>query len=110
VFTLLVSVSSYSQTLQNNDSTSVKKDSTRLKYNFTHLQNGGLFLNSLAKKTILFDKVLNQYVIVEKIGDYDVRTPIYLTPKEYEKYRLQRDMLEYFKEKVSATNGKKKGG
>jgi cell surface protein SprA len=105
----VVSVSSYSQTSQSNDSTSVKKDSTKLKYNFTHLQNGGLFLNSLAKKTILFDKVLNQYVIVEKIGDYDVRTPIYLTPKEYEKYRLQRDMLEYFKEKVSATNSKKKG-
>ena len=105
----MVSISSYSQTKQNTDSTSVKKDSTKLKYNFNHLQNGGLFLNSLAKKTIIFDKALNKYVIVEKIGDYYVRTPIYMTPKEYERYCLQRDMMEYFKEKVSATDGKKKG-
>lgn len=109
VFTILVGMLSYSQNRQSNDSTSVKKDSIKLKYNFTHIQNGGLFLKSLAQKTIIFDKVLNMYVIVEKIGDYYVRTPIYMTPKEYEKYRLQRDMLEYFKEKVSATNSKKKG-
>ena len=108
-FTFWVSISSYSQTSQSTDSTAIKKDSTKLRYNFNYLQNGGLFLKSLAKKTIIFDKALNKYVIVEKIGDYYVRTPIYMTPREYQKYRLQRDMLAYFKEKVSASNSKKKG-
>ena len=65
--------------------------------------------NDLAKKEIVFDKLLNKYVIVEKIGNYATRTPIYLTPKEYQQYRLKRDMLQYFKDKVSATNSKKKG-
>ena len=29
-----------------------------------------------------------------------------MTPEEYEKYRLQRDMLEYYKSKISARNSK----
>ena len=29
--------------------------------------------------------------------------------KEYQEYRLKRDMLQYFKDKISATNSKKKG-
>ncbi len=68
-----------------------------------------MYLDDLAKKEIIFDKLLNKYVIVEKIGNYATRTPIYLTPKEYQQYRLKRDMLQYFKDKVSATNSKKKG-
>ncbi|MFY0602558.1 MAG: cell surface protein SprA [Flavobacteriaceae bacterium] len=91
------------------DSTSVKKDTTKLKYNFTHFQKGGLFLKDPSKLKVIFDKVLNKYVFLEKIGDYYVRVPVYMTPEEYKKYRLQRDMLEYFKNKVSATNSKRKG-
>ena len=49
-FTILVHLSSFSQT----DSTSVKKDTTKLRYNFNSLQKGGLFLDDLAKKTIIF--------------------------------------------------------
>lgn len=109
VITILVSLTSYSQTTQQTDSTLVKKDTTKLKYNFNYLQDGGLFLNSIAEKTIIFDKALNKYVIVEKVGDYFIRIPIYMTPKEYEKYRLQHDMTQYFKQKVSATNSRKKG-
>jgi hypothetical protein len=99
----------YAQTNKPKDSTNVKKDTLDLRYNFRKDQTGGLFLDDLAEKTIVFDKALNKYVIVEKIGDYETRTPIYLTPKEYEQYRLKSDMLQYFKEKVSATNSKKKG-
>ncbi|KGL62648.1 gliding motility protein SprA [Polaribacter sp. Hel1_85] len=99
----------YSQTNSENDSTSVKKDSLELRYNFKKEQTGGLFLNYLAEKEIIFDKDLNRYVIIEKIGDYYTKTPIYLTQKEYADYRLKRDMKKYFKDKVSATNSKKKG-
>ncbi|WP_088324203.1 cell surface protein SprA [Polaribacter tangerinus] len=100
--TLAVNITSYAQ----NNST---KDSLNLRYKFKSNQKGGLFLDDLATKEIVYDKALNSYVIVEKIVGYATKTPIYLTQKEYEKYRLKRDMMQYFKDKVSATNSKKKG-
>ncbi|MEE9408362.1 MAG: cell surface protein SprA [Polaribacter sp.] len=109
LFTFGVSSFSYAQTVTKKDTITVKKDTLKLRYDFKRNQTGGLFLDDLTEKTIIFDKALNKYVIVEKIGDYYTRTPIYLTRKEYEQYRLKRDMLEYFKDKVSAADGKKKG-
>jgi len=91
------------------DSIPVKKDSVALRYNFKKDQTGGLFLDYLADKEIIFDKDLNKYVIIEKIGDYLTKTPVFLSPKEYAQYRLKKDMTQYFKNKVSATNSKKKG-
>ena len=108
LFTFLVNQNLYSQTNSSKDSTAVKKDTIQLKYDFKNTQKGGLFLDDLAKKEVIFDKDLNRYVIIEKIGDYFTKTPIFLTRKEYAKYRLKRDMLLYFKQKVSATNSKKK--
>jgi len=109
LFTFLVSYQVIAQTNTSKDSTAIKNDTVPLKYDFKYTQKGGLFLNDLAKKTVIFDKVLNKYVIVEKIGDYYTKTPIFLSQKEYEQYRLKRDMLQYFKDKVGATNSKKKG-
>jgi cell surface protein SprA len=108
LFTFLVTNLVVAQTTANKDSTAVKNDTVPLKYNFNYTQKGGLFLDDLAKKVVIFDKVLDKYVIVEKIGDYYTKTPIFLTRKEYEQYRLKRDMLEYFKDKVGATNSKRK--
>ncbi len=103
LFAVFINGYSFAQTTQQ------QKDTTTLRYNFKHTQNGGLFLRDPAKMTIIFDKVLGKYVLVEKIGDYYVRTPIFMTKEEYKKYRLQRDMLDYFKTKVSATNSRRKG-
>ncbi len=97
------------QSNKKRDTTLVKKDTINLRYNFKRTQTGSLFLDYLSTKEIVFDKALNKYEIVEKIGNYSMRTPIFLTPKEYADYRLKRDMTQYFKEKISATNGKKKG-
>ncbi|MEN8776622.1 MAG: cell surface protein SprA, partial [Polaribacter sp.] len=109
LLTLVINFSLQGQNTSRKDSLAIKKDTLQLKYNFKHTQKGGLFLDDLAKKEVLFDKELNKYIILEKIGDYYTKTPIYLNQKEYEAYRLKRDMLLYFKEKVSATNSKKKG-
>ena len=81
IFTFLVNLSSYAQTNKSKDSTNVKKDTLNLKYNFNHTQKGGLFLDNLAEKEIIFDKEINRYVILEKIGDYYTKTPIYLNSK-----------------------------
>ena len=91
---------------KSNDSIAVKNDSLGLTYNFNHSQTGNMLLNYPSKIEVIFDKVLNKYVFVEKVGDYYIKTPIYMTPEEYEKYRLRRDMLDYFKSKVAAEKSK----
>ena len=64
VFAITVSTSSFSQVVAEIDSTTVKKDTLNLRYNFTSDQTGGLFLDYLAKKEIIFDATLNKYVIL----------------------------------------------
>ena len=91
---------------KSNDSIAVKNDSLGLTYSFKHSQTGNMLLNYPSKIEVIFDKVLNKYVFVEKVGDYYIKTPIYMTPEEYEKYRLRRDMLDYFKSKVAAEKSK----
>tara|TARA_B100000787_G_scaffold152225_1_gene125758 strand:+ start:50377 stop:57546 length:7170 start_codon:yes stop_codon:yes gene_type:complete len=89
------------------DSITINKDTLDLKYNFNHSRTGNMLLNYPSKIEVIYDKVLDKYVFVEKVGDYYIKTPIFMTPEEYEKYRLNRDMLEYFKSKVAAEKSKK---
>ncbi len=106
----LVSYTSFSQNTQTDTTKTVKKDTViPLKYNFRYNQNGALFLNSPTQKIVTYDKTLNKFMLVEKIGDYYVGTPIFMTPEEYDEYRLKNDLKDYFKEKVDATNPNKKG-
>lgn len=79
-----------------------------LPYNFNANQDGGLFLNS-SETEVIYDQETGQYIFLEKIGDFYVKRPIYMTAKEYEEYRLKRDMIDYYKSKISAIDGKKKG-
>ncbi|TCP28108.1 protein involved in gliding motility SprA [Tenacibaculum skagerrakense] len=106
----LVSVVSFAQNTNKKDSISTKKDTIiPLKYDFNFDQKGHLFLNNPTDIQVRYDKSINKFVIVEKIGNYVIGTPIYLTPREYDKYRLKNDLKSYFKEKVDATNPNKKG-
>ncbi len=52
---------------------------------------------------------MERYIITEKVGNYYIERPVYMTLEEYKKYKLKRDMLQYYKTKISATNSKKKG-
>ncbi len=81
---------------------------SKLPYSFRSHQDGSLFLNELSKFEVIYDAETKQYMFVEKIGDYYVKHPFYMTQKEYKEYRLKRDMLSYFKDKVSAVGGRKK--
>ena len=93
------------------DTTIVSKesDSIKLKYPFKNDQTGNLFLSDPSQTEIIYDPELKKYIIIEKIGDYQIKRPIYMSAEAYEKYKLQKDMAEYFKNKVSATNSKKEG-
>ncbi|MFD1293206.1 cell surface protein SprA [Lutibacter holmesii] len=83
-------------------------DTIKLKYPFKNNQAGSLFLGDPSVE-IVFDEELGQYIITEKIGDYYVDRPVYMTQQEYMDYKLKRDMLDYYQSKISSTNSKKKG-
>ena len=107
VVALLATTSVFSQ------STTVKKDSIKrdsvpaLKYNFKANQRGSLFLNNPSSYVARFDKKLNKYIVVEKLGDFKIGVPIYMSPAAYQSYRLKKDIKEYFKEKNDALSKKK---
>jgi len=107
VLAVLASTSVFSQTTKvENDS--IKRDSIpALKYNFRSSQRGSLFLNNPSTYSVVYDKKLNKYIVVELLGDFKVGTPIYMTPDEYQKYRLKKDIKNYFKEKIDALSKKK---
>ena len=79
-----------------------------LPYSFNDKQRGSLFLNNMSEYEIVYDAEAKHYVFVEKVGDYYIKHPFYMTDKEYEEYRLNRDMLDYFKDKLSAVEGRNK--
>ncbi|AUC16421.1 cell surface protein SprA [Tenacibaculum sp. SZ-18] len=107
---ILVSVVSFAQSTNKKDSIPAKKDSiVPLKYNFNFAQKAHLFLNNPTDIQVRYDKAINKFVIVEKIGDYVIGTPIYMTPREYDKFKLKNDLKSYFREKVDAANPNKKG-
>ncbi|WP_298265830.1 cell surface protein SprA [uncultured Lutibacter sp.] len=111
---LLFQVAVNAQTVpvtQSKDSLKVakEKDSIKLKYPFKNNQEGSLFLNDPAKSEIIYDAELKKYIIIEKVGDYYMKRPVYMSQEEYKKYKLKKDMLQYYKEKISATNSKKIG-
>ena len=93
------------------DTTIVEKvtDTVQLKYPFKSYQEGSLFLTDPSQSEIIYDTELGKYMIVEKIGDYYVQYPIFMTQEEYKQYQLKKDMLSYYKSKISATNPKKAG-
>ncbi|WP_238988371.1 T9SS outer membrane translocon Sov/SprA [Aureibaculum marinum] len=87
----------------------LKKDTLPdLPYRFKQDQKGSLFLDSLSEYEIVYDAASKQYIFAKKVGDYYVKHPSYMTEEEYKEYRLNKDMLDYFKEKVNAVSGRNK--
>ena len=87
----------------------ILKDSVPiLPYSFTSNQYGNLFFDQISKFEVIYDPQTQQYVFVEKMGDYYIKHPFYMDKKEYKEYRLQKDIQDYFKEKLSAISGNKK--
>lgn len=64
-----------------NDTTKVvkKNDTIKLKYPFKNDQTGSLYLADPSKTEITYDAELGKYMIVEKIGDFILKRPIFMT-------------------------------
>ncbi len=64
--------------------------------------------NSVESK-YTFDPVTNRYIYTEKIGSYNIKYPVILTPKEYYALIAKENLKTYYKEKIDAFDGKKSG-
>ena len=107
VVAFLATTTVFSQTVKKKND-SIKKDTIpTLKYNFKKSQKGSIFLNAPTTYSVTFDKKLNKYIVVEVLDNYKVGEPIFMSPLEYQNYRLKKDIKNYFKEKNDALSKKK---
>lgn len=64
--------------------------------------------NSIESK-YTYDPLTNRYIYTETIGNYNIKYPIILTPKEYYDLVAKENLRSYYKEKIDAFDGKKNG-
>ena len=64
--------------------------------------------NSIESK-YTYDALTNRYIYSEKIGSYNIKYPVILTPKEYYDLVAKENLRAYYKEKIDAFDGKKDG-
>jgi cell surface protein SprA len=70
--------------------------------------NSPLFLDnpSNIKSTVIYNADKNEYVIYEKVGEFDYRTPVHMSPEEFRKYEYDKSMRDYWNSRIS---GKESG-
>ncbi len=53
------------------------------------------------KSTVVYDPEKNEYVIYQKVGAFDYRTPVHMTPEEFRKYQFNKEMRDYWQSRIS---------
>ena len=66
-------------------------------------QKTPLFLDnpSNIKSTVIYDPDKNEYVLYQRAGAFDIRTPVHMTPEEFRKYEDRRAMQDYWQSRIS---------
>jgi cell surface protein SprA len=66
-------------------------------------QKSPLFLDnpSNIKSTVIYDPDKNEYIIYQKVGSFDYRTPVHMNPEEFRKYEYSRAMHDYWESRIS---------
>ena len=66
-------------------------------------QKAPLFLDkpSNIKSTVFYDPDKNEYILYEKIGTLDYRTPVHMSPEEFRKYEYAKAMRDYWQSRIS---------
>jgi cell surface protein SprA len=66
-------------------------------------QKAPLFLDkpSNFKSTVIYDPDKNEYIIYEKVGSLDYRTPVHMNPEEFRKYEYSKAMRDYWQSRIS---------
>jgi len=60
-----------------------------------------LYNPSNIKSTVVYDPVKNEYVIYQKVGAFDYRTPVHMSPEEFRKYQFNKEMRDYWQSRIS---------
>jgi len=68
-------------------------------------QKAPLFLDrpSNYKSSVIYNPDKNEYVLYEKIGALDYRTPVHMSPEEFRKYEYAKAMRDYWQSRISGT-------
>lgn len=56
-----------------------------------------------------YDPIIDRYLFVRTLGDFNISYPLILTPEEYRELVLKEQMKAYFKDKIDAADGRKEG-
>jgi len=62
-----------------------------------------LFLDNPSNitSTVIYDPDKDEYVIYKKVGSFDYRTPVHMSPGEFRKYEYTRAMRDYWQSRIS---------
>jgi cell surface protein SprA len=71
-------------------------------------QKAPLFLDnpSNIKSSVIYNADKNEYILYQKVGSFDYRTPVHMSPEEFRKYEYTRAMRDYWQSRIS---GKESG-
>jgi cell surface protein SprA len=53
------------------------------------------------KSSVIYDPEKNEYIIYQKVGAFDYRPPVHMSPAEFRKYEYARAMREYWQSRIS---------
>ncbi|MDO9511390.1 MAG: cell surface protein SprA [Bacteroidales bacterium] len=73
---------------------------------------GGMYMKrpSNVQSDVIYDPETNQYVLTDKIGDFNIRPPRYASFKEYQDIDSRRSLRNYWREKSLANKGGQSDG
>ncbi|HOS72450.1 MAG TPA: cell surface protein SprA, partial [Bacteroidales bacterium] len=62
-----------------------------------------LFLRNPSNITseVIYNPEKDEYIIYQKVGSFDYRTPVYMSPEEFRKYEFGRAMREYWHSRIA---------
>ena len=65
-------------------------------------QKAPLFLNNPPniKSNVIYDPDKNEYILYQRVGAFDFRTPVFMSPAEFRKYEYSRAMREYWQSRI----------
>ncbi len=66
------------------------------------VQKSPLFLDnpSNIKSSVIYNTEKNEYVVYQKVGAFDYRTPVHMSPEEFRKYEYDKEMRDYWESRL----------
>ena len=90
-----------------NTSDTTRKSALRLRDNtgipWESSRQSPLFLNNPSNynSSVVYDPAKNEYVLYQKIGTFNSRTPVYMSPDEFRRYEYTRAMRDYWQSRIT---------